>query len=44
VFDVFEWFGIFYNDVIVVFECEGVEKFVKSWGELMFMVSEELVC
>ena len=34
--------GIDYDDVIAVLEQEGVEKFVKSWNELLDTVSEQM--
>jgi transaldolase len=34
--------GIGYNDVTAVLEREGVEKFEKSWAELLATVSDEL--
>jgi transaldolase len=42
VLDALERLGISYTDVTSVLEREGVEKFEKSWGELMATVSEEL--
>ena len=33
--------GIDYDDVIATLEKEGVEKFVKSWNELLETVREE---
>jgi len=35
-------FGISYDDVIAVLEEEGVDKFVKSWNELLDTVKENL--
>ncbi|MGN6301472.1 MAG: transaldolase, partial [Angustibacter sp.] len=40
--DALERLGISYTDVTSVLEREGVEKFEKSWDELMATVSEEL--
>lgn len=42
VLDALERLGISYTDVTAVLEREGVEKFEKSWEELMATVSEEL--
>ncbi len=42
VLDALERLGISYTDVTSVLEREGVEKFEKSWDELMATVSEEL--
>jgi transaldolase len=42
VLDALERLGIAYTDVTSVLEREGVEKFEKSWEELMATVSEEL--
>ncbi len=40
--DALEELGIAYADVTAVLEREGVEKFDKSWGELLATVSDEL--
>ncbi len=42
VLDALERLGISYGDVTAVLEREGVEKFEKSWDELMTTVNEEL--
>ncbi|MGN6610798.1 MAG: transaldolase [Angustibacter sp.] len=42
VLDALERLGISYPDVTSVLEREGVEKFEKSWDELMATVNEEL--
>jgi transaldolase len=42
VLDALERLGIAYTDVTSVLEREGVEKFEKSWDELMATVNEEL--
>ncbi|KQX66615.1 transaldolase [Angustibacter sp. Root456] len=42
VLDALERLGISYTDVTSVLEREGVEKFEKSWDELMATVNEEL--
>ena len=34
--------GIDYDDVIAVLEQEGVDKFVKSWNELLDTVSDQM--
>ena len=34
--------GISYDDVIATLETEGVDKFEKSWGELLGTVTDEL--
>jgi transaldolase len=34
--------GIDYDDVVKVLEDEGVDKFEKSWGELLESVTNEL--
>jgi transaldolase len=34
--------GVDYDDVIAVLEREGVEKFEKSWEELLDSVAEQL--
>ena len=31
-----------YDDVVSVLEAEGVDKFEKSWGELLGTVTDEL--
>jgi transaldolase len=42
VLDALERLGISYADVTAVLETEGVDKFVKSWGELLSTVQTEL--
>ncbi|MDE9364504.1 transaldolase [Luteipulveratus sp. YIM 133132] len=42
VLDTLEGLGVSYADVVEVLESEGVEKFEKSWGELLASVQEEL--
>ena len=34
--------GISYDDVVSVLEAEGVDKFEKSWGDLLGSVTDEL--
>lgn len=42
VLDRLSGFGIAYGDVVRTLEREGLEKFAKSWGELLTTVSDEL--
>jgi transaldolase len=42
VLDALERLGISYGDVTAQLEREGVEKFDKSWAELLSSVSDEL--
>ena len=42
VLDSLERLGVSYADVVAVLEREGVDKFEKSWGELLTDVQEEL--
>jgi transaldolase len=42
VLDQIEQLGIGYDDVIATLEQEGVDKFVKSWNELLDTVKENL--
>jgi transaldolase len=40
--DTLERLGISYNEVTALLEREGLEKFEKSWAELLNTVSDEL--
>jgi transaldolase len=42
VLDDLEALGVSYNDVVHVLEVEGVDKFEKSWGELLTEAREDL--
>jgi transaldolase len=42
VMDTLERLGISYNEVTALLEREGLEKFEKSWAELLNTVSDEL--
>jgi transaldolase len=42
VLDALERLGVSYAEVVDVLEREGVDKFEKSWGELLSDVQEEL--
>jgi transaldolase len=42
VLDALAGFGIDYTDVVELLEREGVEKFSKSWGDLLATVDDEL--
>ena len=42
VLDRLEALGISYNEVVDLLETEGVDKFEKSWGELLGTVTDEL--
>ena len=42
VLDDLEALGVSYNDVVQVLEVEGVDKFEKSWGELLAEATEDL--
>jgi len=42
VLDRLSGFGIAYGDVVRTLEREGLDKFAKSWGELLTTVSDEL--
>ena len=42
VLDDLERAGVSYTDVVDLLETEGVDKFEKSWGELLGTVQEEL--
>ncbi len=42
VMDRLEGLGISYDDVVDVLEKEGIDKFEKSWGELLSTVTDEL--
>jgi transaldolase len=42
VFAGLEALGVDLTDVFTVLETEGVDKFIKSWEELLDSVSEEL--
>ncbi len=42
VLDRLEGLGISYDDVVEVLEVEGLDKFEKSWGELLGTVTDEL--
>ena len=40
--DDLEAIGVSYNDVVQVLEVEGVDKFEKSWDELLTEAREDL--
>jgi transaldolase len=42
VLDALERLGISYADVVTVLEREGVDKFAKSWADLLSEVQAEL--